>query len=51
VKIDLDKVAAEQSVEIAKRFVAAANLSGTEADFRREAAQILAGAGSVAGLT
>ena len=49
--IDLDKVAAEQSLTVANRLVSAAGIGGTEADFRREAAQILAETGSVAGLT
>ncbi len=49
--VDLEKTAIEQAALVAKAIGEVARRGGTEADFRREAARILEGAGLSAGLT
>ncbi|MEW6230478.1 MAG: hypothetical protein AB1700_20730 [Bacillota bacterium] len=48
---ELDKAAAELAPTVTERLLRAARVGGTEADFRREAAQVLEEAGSKIGLT
>ncbi|MDK2931116.1 MAG: hypothetical protein PWR07_1247 [Bacillota bacterium] len=49
--VDLDRAAAELAPTVAKSLLSAARSGGTEADFRREAAQILEEAAKEVGLT